>query len=292
MSAQLKPELGTNGLDLRRTGRITGSRIAAILGRSPYSDRASVLREMIREALGATQEFQGNIATEHGKHHEADALAWYEETHGVMTFSNQEFIIHPEHDFLAVTIDGMADDGLVECKAPFRSKYTVMPAYYADQVQLQIACAGAAWCDFVCWRADGSGFTQRVYADPGYIERVLPELTAFMAEYESIIRDKTKSAQHLVDKGRNDLAWQQAAMSYIQSANAVEAAKLEMDAAKDRLLALSGGNPAKGAGVQVIRQQRKGTIQYSKVVAELLPDTDLTPWQGEAQTVYSVRIDG
>jgi hypothetical protein len=42
----------------------------------------------------------------------------------------------------------------------------------------------------------------------------------------------------------------------------------------------------------VIRQQRKGTIQYSKVVAELLPDTDLTPWQGEAQTVYSVRIDG
>lgn len=291
MNAQLKPELGTNGLDLRRTGRITGSRIAAILGRSPYSDRAGVLRDMVREALGAPQEFQGNIATEHGKNHEMDALAWYEETKGVMTFSNQEFIIHPEHDFLAVTIDGMVDDGLIECKAPFRSKYTEMPTHYADQVQLQMACAGAAWLDFVCWRADGSSFVQRIYAEPGYIESILPELVAFMAEYESIIRDKAKAAPHLADKGRTDSEWQQAATQYINAAHAVDAAKLEMDAAKDRLLTLSGGNQSKGAGVQVIRQQRKGTIQYSKVAAELLPDTDLTPWQGEAQTVYSVRID-
>ena len=80
MNAQLKevPTLGANGLDVRRTGKITGSRVAAILGLSPYSKRADVMREMIREHYGVETEFKGNIATEHGQRHEQDAIAWYE----------------------------------------------------------------------------------------------------------------------------------------------------------------------------------------------------------------------
>lgn len=283
-------QLGENGLDVRRTGRITGSRIAGILGKSPYNDRGGVLREMIREHFGASTEFTGNIATAHGSAHEADALAYYEEERGVMTFNNQEFIIHPVHDFLAVTIDGMVEDGLVECKAPFRSNYTEMPAHYYDQVQLQMACAQVNWCDFVCWRADGSGFIQRIYADPSYIDNALPELTAFMAEFEATIRDKKLAEPHLADKGRADMAWKAAADDYLKAHAVLETAKLELEAAKERLLTLSGGQSAKGCGVQVIRQERKGTIQYAKAVKELLPDTDLTPWQGESQTVYTVKV--
>ena len=43
MNAQLKPM--ANGLSPLRIGRITGSRVAAILGVNPYSKRADVLRE-------------------------------------------------------------------------------------------------------------------------------------------------------------------------------------------------------------------------------------------------------
>jgi putative phage-type endonuclease len=283
-------QLGANGLDIRRTGRITGSRIAGILGKSPYNDRASVLRQMVREHFGASTEFTGNVATEYGSAHETDALAWYEEEKGVMTFNNQEFIIHPSYDFLAVTIDGMAEDGLVECKAPYRSKYTEMPAHYYDQVQLQMACAQAQWCDFVCWRGDETSFIQRIYADPCYLDDILPELTAFMAEYEATIRDKTKAAPHLADKGRADAEWQTAAADYIKASQALDLAKLEQEAAKQRLLDLSGGNPAKGAGVQVIKQERKGTVSYAAVVKELLPDTDLSPWQGEPSVVWTVKV--
>lgn len=286
MNAQLAP----NGLDVRRSGRITGSRVAAILGNSPYNSRTDVLREMIRDHFGAPAEFTGNIATEHGKEHEADALQWYEETSGTMTFSNQEFIIHPEYDFLAVTIDGMAEDGLVECKAPYRSKYTEMPEYYADQVQLQMACAQVNWCDFVCWRADGSSFVQRIYADHLWLDRVLPDLAAFMAEFEAIIRDKKLAEPYLAEKGRSDDVWRAASNAYIAAARALEAAKLEADAARERLISLSGGNPAKGCGVQVIRSERKGTIRYSEVVKELLPDTDLSPWQGEPSVTLTVKI--
>lgn len=286
MNAQLAP----NGLDVRRTDRITGSRVAGILGNSPYNSRGDVLREMVRDHFGAPQEFTGNIATEHGREHEADALQWYEETTGTMTFSNQEFIIHPTFDFLAVTIDGMAEDGLVECKAPYRSKYTEMPAYYNDQVQLQMACAQVNWCDFVCWRADGSSFVQRIYADHFWLDRVLPDLAAFMAEFESIISDKKRAEPYLAEKGRTDDVWRAASSAYIKASQALEAAKLEQEAARERLISLSGGNATKGCGVQVIRQERKGAIRYSEVVKDLLPDTDLSPWQGEPSVTLAVKI--
>lgn len=287
MNAQLAP----NGLDARRAGRITGSRIAGILGRSPYNDRASVLRELVREHFGASPEFTGNAATSYGSEHEADALAWYEETRGVMTYANQEFIIHPVHDFLAVTIDGRVEDGLIECKAPWRSKYTTMPAHYADQVQLQMACAGVNWCDFVCWRPDGSSFIERVYADHEWLDKVLPDLTAFMAEFQSIIRDKKLAEPYLADKGRTDDLWRVAAEAYRQAYAAMEAAKMDAEAAKERLIQLAVGNSAKGCGVSVSKSVRKGAVKYSEVVKELLPDTDLTPWQGESQTVYTVKVD-
>jgi hypothetical protein len=63
-----------------------------------------------------------------------------------------------------------------------------------------------------------------------------------------------------------------------------------LEAAKDRLLDLAGNQSAKGAGVQVIRSERKGTIKYSEVVKALLPDADLSPWAGESSVVYTVKV--
>src|SRR5690606_12583446 len=104
-----------------RVGRITGSRVAAILGANPYQSRDDVLREMVRQYHGAEPEFSGNDATRHGERHEPDALALYESENGCMTHGGGELVIHPQHDFLAVTPDGLVgENGMVECKAPYR----------------------------------------------------------------------------------------------------------------------------------------------------------------------------
>ena len=50
----------------QRKGRITGSRVGAILGMSPWQKPADVLRAMVREYHGASTEFTGNPATDHG----------------------------------------------------------------------------------------------------------------------------------------------------------------------------------------------------------------------------------
>ena len=62
----------------KRKGRITGSNVGAILGRSPFMKRKDVMRNMVREYHGYPSEFTGNIATNYGTHNEPIALADYE----------------------------------------------------------------------------------------------------------------------------------------------------------------------------------------------------------------------
>ena len=57
----------------KRKGRVTGSRVGAILGLNPWQTREDVMRAMVREYHGAPSEFEGNVATEHGKAHEEEA---------------------------------------------------------------------------------------------------------------------------------------------------------------------------------------------------------------------------
>lgn len=275
-------------LDPRRAWRITGSRIGAILGLNPYSTRRDVLREMVRESHGAEREFQGNEATRYGEAHEPDALAAYEAREGVMTYGGGELLIHPEHDFLAVTPDGLVgDDGMIECKAPFRGTYTHWneKPYYEAQMRLQMECAGRAWCDFVVWRA-GEIAVSRIERDATWLPSVLPVLEQFMEDYRAAME---APESHLADTIRDDKAWRDAASDYLDTLSAFNDIERMMKAKRERLIELAGDSSAKGCGVQVIRSERAGSVAYAKAVKELLPDADLSAYTGKPTTVFTVK---
>lgn len=174
-----------------REGRITGSRIGAVLGLNRYQSRAKVLAEMIQQAKGLPAEFQGNEHTAYGHKHERDALADYERERGVMVWGGQAFLIHPLHPFLASTPDGYVGlDGMVEVKCPPSAKYDHIdqkPEYEA-QIRLQLECAGRSWCDFVVWRPSGISVS-RVEHDPAWLPSVMPKLEKFMADYREALRE-------------------------------------------------------------------------------------------------------
>ncbi len=275
-------------LDPRRAGRITGSRIGAILGLNPYSTRGDVLREMVREAHGAEREFQGNEATRYGEAHEPDALAAYEAREGVMTYGGGELLIHPVHDFLAVTPDGLVgDDGMIECKAPFRGTYTHWneKPYYEAQMRLQVECAVRAWCDFVVWR-DGEIAVSRIERDAAWLPSVLPVLEQFMADYRAAME---APESYLADTIRDDKPWRDAASDYLDTLAAFNDIERMVKAKRERLIELAGGTSAKGCGVQVIRSERAGSVAYAKAVKELLPDADLSPYTGKPTTFFTVK---
>lgn len=287
MNALLKPM--DNGLSELRIGRITGSRVGAILGLNPYSKRQDVLREMVREHFNAPREFVGNDATRYGQDKEPEALAKYEAQRGVMTYGGGECLLHPVHGFLAVTPDGLVDDdGMIECKAPYRGNYTHWneKPYYEAQMRLQLECAGRQWCDFAVLQRDGTLHVSRLTHDPAWLPSVLPTLQAFMADYAAAI---AAPEAHLADKEREDSAWREAAEDYRTACLHLAAAETAQKAARERLLTLAGDCSAKGAGVQVIRSERAGSVAYAKAIKDLAPDADLTPYTGKPSIVFTVK---
>lgn len=281
-------------LDPRRAGRITGSRVAGILGLSPYATRVTVMRDMVRQHLGLPDLFTGNAATQLGTDNEPIAIALYEKARGVMTYGGQELVIHPGYNFLAVTPDGLVDDdGLIEVKCPYRADYTTAaerPDYLA-QMQLQMAVTGRKWCDFVIWRKTDTGDgldIDRVAYDPDWLPSVLPELESFMAEYREIIADPSRCDEMAGSIERDDPEWAEAARQWLHvKALADDYAELEKQA-KAALEALAPGG-ASGAGVKLTRIERAGSIAYAKAVKELLPDADLSAYTGKPTTFFTVK---
>lgn len=287
-------------LSVERVGRITGSRVSAVLGLSPYQTRADVLRDMVRQSFGAESEFTGNIATRYGEEHEIDGIHEYESIYGVEVTGRQQFVHHPYVDWLGVTIDGAVPDyGLIEVKAPFRATYThasERPDYVA-QMQLQMACTDSYWCDLVVWRPDGISVS-RVQVDPWWLESVQPVLEVFMAEYNRIIAGPELAEPYLTDlqEQRDDDDWAEAALDYLEACMALEAAQTVKDAAKDKLVdlhRLSPDLPAKGAGVTLIQNRPRKSVAYKDALVALAPSADLTPFTKEQGDVsWSVRRTG
>lgn len=292
-----------------RIGRITGSRVGAILGHSKWGDRGSVLREMVREALGAPREFAGNEATAYGEQQEPEAIAAYEMQADVTvsgTGPNAPFCVHRDLDWLGVRPDGFVDgawlgtrpglvngerEGVIEVKCPYRSAYRSIEEHpdYMDQVQLILACTDAAWCDFIIWRPAQPLIIERILPNEDWLRSVLPDLRTFIDAYQSIIADKECSAPYLAPRDRTDADWRAAAYAYQHAARALADAQ-EAEASARQVLMDLAPTGASGCGVTLTRVERSGSIAYAKAIKALLPDADLTPYQGAPTTYYQVKI--
>ena len=157
MSDQLKQ--GSEEWFNARKGRITGSRVGAILGLSPFANRDDVMREMIREHFGYEREFKGNVATDWGSEHESTAIAQYERETGNLVISTGFFAYE---DMLGASPDGLVlDNGLVEVKCPYSKKIKPLseqPHYIA---QVQPLPVKRNVCHYLCktLRFTGNGWT-------------------------------------------------------------------------------------------------------------------------------------
>lgn len=274
----------------QRVGRITGSRVAAVLGLDKYKTRDELMREMVREHHGAEREFTGNAATAHGHEHEDDAVDLYEqETGSKVQYTGQH--IHREHDWLAASPDGLvSDSGLIEVKCPYRGTYTSAAEvpHYIEQMQLQMEVTKRDWCDFVIWR-DDTIIVERIARNDQWLANNLPALSAFMADYRETIASDELSARHLAPLIREDATWQALEAEYLDAKAAADEITTRLDAAKKALIDAAGEQSQKGRLVQVIRAERSGSVAYAKAIADLLPGADLSKYTGKSSVVYTVK---
>lgn len=270
-----------------RKGRITASRVGAILGLSEYRSRDDVMRDMVREALGAPSEFTGNEATRYGEAHEADALDAYEQRMGIIIVPCG-FVVHPEHAWLGASPDGLVeDDGMVECKCPYRAMYTMPSLEYRAQMQLQMACTGRQWCDFVIWRDGEPVIVERVWRDPEWFASNQRDLEHFINDYDEIIADPAKAAPYLADKERGDETWRNVVAEWRDAKRHADESAEREKRVRAELIALAPQG-ARGFGVTLTRVETEGRVDYKRAITTMLPDMDLSAYKGKSSISYRI----
>lgn len=275
-----------------RVGRVTGSSAGAILGLSPHTTRADVMRRMVRDHYGAEKEFQGHIATRHGQNHEDGATFDFQMETG-LTVTEVGFLTYD--DWLGASPDGLTSDGgVLEVKVPFSLRKDqdpefktlyAQPHYYA-QVQLEILCAGVGHAWFYQWAPHGRSL-EKVEKDQAWLDENLPRLRQFHAEY----LDELKSPDaHLAPK-RVEIDTPKAAMmvqEWDELTNAIELAQERKKALLAEMVAESKERDAMFAGRKLTKVNKQGAISYAKAIKAIAPDADLEPYRGKATSYWGL----
>lgn len=274
-----------------RVGKLTGSRIGAILGNNPYMKPKDVMRAMIREALGAETEFKGNFDTERGNRLESEIIARFEVEAGLVVEESPPLQIHPIYDFLAASPDGfVGTDELIECKAPRRIKTLSEVPHYYSQMQLQLECTGRKLCYFVQYQEDIDLLDiKEVRHDPNWIKDNFEKLDMFISEYRDILNDPSRHAEYLEDETmiRDDDLFLSIADELSDISSEIKKLSELEKAYKSQLIDLAAGRKCKGGAVSVYPTSRK-SVDYKKALSDN-GITDLEKYQKESIN-WTVRV--
>ena len=179
----------------QRLGKVTASRVADVLAKIKFGESASrknyKMELVVQRLTGKVGESFTNAAMEWGTEQEPFARMAYEAHTG--TFVKEEgFVDHPTIEGFGCSPDGIVGEGLIEIKCPNTANHieTVLenkaPSKYIPQMQCQMACTGAKWCDFVSFDPrvpeDLQLLVVRVERDQEYIDSMEVEVKQFLSE--------------------------------------------------------------------------------------------------------------
>lgn len=186
-----------------RLGKVTASRVADLMATAKTgfaASRANYMAELICERLtGQPTEKYSNAAMQWGTETEPQARAAYSFMRDVEVVETG-FVLHPTIADLGASPDGLVlDVGLVEIKCPSTATHIetllseTIPAKYVTQMQVQMACTGRAWCDFVSFDprlpADLQLWVKRVQRDDDAIREIETKTQNFLSELAAKVED-------------------------------------------------------------------------------------------------------
>jgi len=273
-----------------RKGKITGSRVGAILGLSPFSSKDGVMRAMVRDHFGLENEFKSNPATEYGQRNEEGAIFDFELKTGL---SVQQCGFFPYGERYGASPDGLIDeDAILEVKCPFGLRDKEQPEFktseeqphYKAQMMFEMLCTGRSKAYFYQWAPAGD-YLEVVQFDPLWIEQSMPALDAFYEEYLKELKAPDKHLAPLIVS----IESRAAAEAYKAAKAHMELAEKNLEAAKNRLIEIANGSKSNISGLLVYPVQREGAISYAKVVRDHLAGVDLESYRGKPTSYWTVK---
>ena len=267
-----------------RKKRVTASSVGAILGLSPFMSRADVMRNMVREVMGAEREFKGNAATEWGNYNEAGALIDFRFKTGLDV--EQVGFVEFE-DWAGCSPDGLIGNNAgLEIKCPYGLRTSDCPVpfktlaeqpHYEAQVQFSMFVTGREAWMFFQWTPKET-YLETVEFDPQWVDRNIPILRQFHAEFLHELQNNAE--EHLGPK--RPVIDTPEARQIMQEWDKLKADMAAMQERQrdllDSMVSLAGGSDALFAGRKLTCVEREGAVSYARAIRDLAPDADLSKY--------------
>lgn len=282
---------GSDAWKLARLGRVSGTRIGALIGASPWVTREQAILDMVTEIrTGTWTKVDVTAPMRWGTEKEPVALRAYE---GISFESVDEASIytHPEREKFVASPDGLiGDHGYLEIKCPYKYRAGA-PQKWADlrdqlhyyaQVQWGLYVTGRQWADFFQWAPTGTPHLERVQRDEEFIAMLVVEAERALVEVELELQGERETDP---------------ASEYDHAVGEIARLKAELKEAEQSAaaaLALIADRHGEGwefsDGRRLVKKISKGSISYASIVKEHLPQLDIEPYRGAERESWTVEI--
>lgn len=185
-----------------RCGKVTASRVSAVMskgkGNAPSATRKNYMAELVTERLtGLPAPGFDNDAMKWGRETEPQAASFYSFTKDI-ELVEVGFVDHPKVASFGASPDRLiGDDGLVEIKCPNTATHIAtltgsspIKREYMIQMQVQMACTGRDWCDFVSFDprlpVELQMHVTRIERDAGHIAEIESAVRCFLSELDDM----------------------------------------------------------------------------------------------------------
>jgi len=237
-------------LEWRRQG-IGASDAAAILNISPWVSRLQLWKEKV---LGIQQ--KDNPFMARGRALEDEALGCFMMETGFF-LDSQVQKVHPEREWMRATLDGWNEQDRILVEVKVKALDDEIPKHYYAQVQHQMEVVGVPSMFYYSY--DGNrGKILKIDKNPSFIETLIEEEERFW---------------EWVQRGCLDLKDDEEFNHHLEQIEAIKAARKNLSEQESfhlsQLILFSDGCPAVGKGGALLQAERKGTIDYKKIIVDL-----------------------
>ncbi len=271
-----------------RKGKISASKVAAILGICPY--RSCLM--LYEEEMGLREPQASNPHMQRGLDVEDQVRQWFFDQYRIEV---QPCVLQSkENPLFIASLDGInsINTCIVEIKNNNKEYHEMaqsgkLPEHHRAQVQFQMFVSGLDVCYYISHR-QGDYALVVVQRDQAYIDDMIPKVLDFKRRLDEF--DPPPATDRDYEDLSSDMILHDLMAQYDNDTRIAKELLDRAERLKKDVIERIGNKNAKGTNWKVSRYETQGRVDYQAIVTDLCPDVDLEKYRKKGSYSYRITV--